>query len=173
MKPFIFTLLTVAAAVAQEKSAVSRSATPHSVTATLQQSATLSYSPADVKVLGDVDYGQTLQSWDRPGGARYRAFVFSGYGGDKVDIKLISDERRTFMALADSTLNLIGTGSSHMILSLPYRGTDIEVFYVLFPAAITGNTRVTVQVKKLSGILTPLAEIKIHPRESHRQGGLD
>lgn len=172
MKPFIFSLLTVAAAMAQEKSAVKQLATASPVT-TLQRHVTVSYSPADVKVLGDVDYGQTLQSWDRPGGPRYRAFVFSGYGGDKVDIKLISDERRTFMAVADSTLNLIGAGSSHMILSLPYRGTDIEVFYVLFPAAVTRNSRVAVQVKKLSGILTPLAEVKIHPGVSHRQGGLD
>lgn len=111
-----------------------------------------SYSPAQVHVLGDVEYGQSKTAAHYSAGPRYRAFVFSGYGGDQVEITLKGAEKIPVI-LADSTLNRIAAGSSHISIALPYRGPDIEVWYVL-----TENkpAQFTVQVKKIGHIHSAL-----------------
>lgn len=108
-----------------------------------------SYSPAQVRVLGDVEYGQSKTAARYAAGPRYRAFVFSGYGGDKVEIALKGSVANMPVVLADSTLNQIAAGTSHLSVSLPYRGPDIEVWYVL-----TENkpAQFTVQVKKIGHV---------------------
>lgn len=105
----------------------------------------VSYSPSQVKVLGDIEYGERriVNTYSR--GPRYRAFVFSGYGGDQVEITVRGSASQVHLAVADSTLNQIATGSSQLRFSLPYRGPDIELWYI-----ITDNapTHLTFQVKK-------------------------
>jgi hypothetical protein len=104
-----------------------------------------SYSPAQVRVLGDVEYGQVKTSASYSAGPRYRAFVFTGYGGDKVEIT-VKGAAKIPIVLTDSTLNQIASGTSVISMSLPNRGPDIEVWYVL-----TDNkpAQFTVQVKKI------------------------
>ena len=103
------------------------------------------YSPAEVRVLGDVEYVQSMTAARYAPGPKYRAFVFSGYGGDKVEITLKGPLAKMPVVLADSTLNQIAAGSAHLSVSLPYRGPDIEVWYVL-----TDNTpaQFTMELKK-------------------------
>lgn len=160
-KAIIFSCLTVMMAVAQEKTP-SNSA----VTTTWAK-----YRPDDVKVLGVVDYGHVQSAVDRTAKPRYRAFVFSGYGRDRVQITLRGE---TFI-VTDSTLNPIGSGSSQATVSLPFRGPDIEVYYIVFPAS-SKLAHVSVQVKKVGRDMSNpslMSEIKGASPESNRQGGLE
>jgi hypothetical protein len=136
-------------------------------------STTGKYQPADVKVLGVVDYGHAQNAVDGAAKARYRAFVFSGYGRDRVEITLKGQTPGASFILTDSTLNPIGSGSRQATMSLPYRGPDIEVYYIVFPAS-SRTAHVSVQIKKVGrdmsypGLIT---EIKGASSESNRQGG--
>ena len=109
----------------------------------------VSYQPDDVKILGDLNYGQS-SGWVTCGASpRYHAFVFNGYGGDRVDITVQSKTSKPWVALADSSLNQVATGSSHLSLSLPNKGPDIEVWYILFREADNRPTPFSVRVKRL------------------------
>jgi hypothetical protein len=160
-KAIILSCLTVMMVAAQEKTASN-----NAVTTTWAK-----YRPDQVKVLGVLDYGHAQNAVNRLSGARYRAFVFSGYGRDRVEITLKGE---TFV-VTDSTLNPIGGGSSQATISLPYRGPDIEVYYIVFPAS-SKLAHVTVQVKKVGRDMSNpnlMSEIKGASPESNRQGGLE
>jgi hypothetical protein len=160
-KAIILSCLTVMMAVAQEKTASNNAVTTTWV----------KYRPDDVKVLGVLDYGHVQNAVDRTSGPRYRAFVFSGYGRDRVEITLKGE---TFI-VTDSTLNPIGSGSSQATVSLPYRGPDIEVYYIVFPATHK-PAHVTVRVRKVGRDMSNpnlMSEIKGASPESNRQGGLE
>ena len=167
-KAIILSCLTVMMAAAQEKSAANSAVTTTWV----------KYRPADVKVLGVLDYGKLQNAVDRTArtaSPRYRAFVFSGYGRDRVEITLKGETPSSSFILTDSTLNAIGAGSSQAIVSLPYRGPDIEVYYIVFPAS--GKlAHVSVRVKivgKDMSVPNLMSEIKRANAESNRQGGLE
>lgn len=123
-------------AVAQEKST------------NLQQP--VSYSPTEVKVLGDLDYGRTSPSVIYSNRPQYRAFVFSGFGNETFDITVNGTGGRAFVALADSSLTEIASGTTHLTVSLPYRGPDMEVWYVVFRDTAKNPGRFTVRVNKLA-----------------------
>lgn len=130
------------------------------------------YQPADVKVLGVLDYGHSQYAVDRTSGPRYRAFIFSGYGRDRVEITLRGATPGTPFILTDSTLNAIGGGSSQATVSLPYRGPDIEVYYIVFPAS-GRPAHVSVQVKKVGKVMPDprlMSEMQGPSSESNRQG---
>jgi hypothetical protein len=164
-KAIILFGLTSIVTFAQEKTASN-----HPVTSTW-----VKYRPGDVKVLGVVDYGHAQNAVDRATGPRYRAFVFSGYGRDRVEITLQGEKPSSSFIITDSTLNQIGTGHSRTTVSLPYRGPDIEVYYIVFPAC-SKTARVTVQVKRVGRDMSPsnlITDIKGATPESYRQGGLE
>lgn len=137
------------------------------------------YVPGDVKVLGILDYGRSSKALDCAAKQRYRAFVFSGYGGDRVEIALQGESPSSAsFAVTDSTLIPIGRGSSKVTVALPYRGPDIEVYYIVFPTS-NRTAHLTVQVKKVGRdmrapeLKTPplITEMKGVSSESNRQGG--
>ena len=107
------------------------------------------YRPADVKVLGDLNYGQSsgevLCSVSPP----YNAFVFNGKGGDKIEVTVKRSDGAAFVAIADSGLIPIADGSDNLVLSLPNRGPNVEAFYIVFRAPESKPARFTVQLKKL------------------------
>jgi hypothetical protein len=136
------------------------------------------YVPGDVKVLGVLDYGRRSNALDCAAKQRYRAFVFSGYGGDRVEIALQGENPSSAsFAVTDSTLIPIGSGSSRVTVALPYRGPDIEVYYIVFPTSHR-TAHLTVQVKKVGRdmrapeLKTPplITEMKGVNSESNRQG---
>ena len=112
-----------------------------------------SYRPTDVKILGALEYGETGASVLSLRDPRYHAFVFSGYGGDIVDVTVTGSGRTGLVVLADSTLNQLATGDTHIGITLPYRGPDIEVWYVLYQEAAPKPAHFSVHVKKLGNIL--------------------
>jgi hypothetical protein len=138
----------------------------------------VNYVPGEVKVLGILDYGQTRNAMDCAAKQHYRAFVFSGYGGDRVQIALKGVNPAASFAVTDSTLVPIGNGTSSVTVALPYRGPDIEVYYIVFPAT-NRAAPVTVQVKKVGRDMRApelkipqlITEMKGSNSESNRQGG--
>lgn len=107
------------------------------------------YAATDVKVLGDLDNGRPGHVIYSTRQAPYRAFVFSAYGGEKVSITVNSTARKPFVALADSTLNQLTTGTRTISFELPYRGPYIEVWYIVFKDLENKPARFTVHVKKI------------------------
>src|SRR5712692_5975272 len=78
-----------------------------------------SYSPANIKILGALNYGTTSSPVIYSARQRYLAFVFTGYGGDIVDITVKGVDGKAFVAVADSSLNRITSGDTHLSLGLP------------------------------------------------------
>jgi hypothetical protein len=157
-KAILLIYLATIVTVAQEKTASNRPVT----------STWVKYRPDDVKVLGVVEYGHAQNVVDHLASPRYRAFVFSGYGRDRVEITLQGEKPSSF-TVTDSTLNQIGSGLWRTTVSLPYRGPDIEVYYIVFPAC-SKTARVSVQVKRVGRDMSPphlVTEIKGASAESY------
>jgi len=108
-----------------------------------------SFPPKDVKFLGDLQYGQTSDAVECTGASPYYAFVFKGKGGERVDVVVRSEDRQAFVAVGDPSLNRIASGTGHVTVTLPNRGPDAEVFYVVFRDSESKNGRFTVELKKL------------------------
>jgi len=108
-----------------------------------------SFSPADVKIMGDLDYGQTSKAVECSSASRYYAFVFNGKGGERVDVVVKSDDRQAFVAIADPSLNQLASGTGHVTVTLPNRGPDPEAYYIVFRDSESKNARFTVVLKKL------------------------
>lgn len=107
------------------------------------------FAPDDVKILGDLSYGQTSQPADCSAKPPYRAFVFSAKGGDRVDVVVKSSDRQAFVAIADPSLNVMTSGKTHVTVTIPNRGPDPEAFYIVFRDSESKDAQFTVELKKL------------------------
>lgn len=107
------------------------------------------FPPDDVKILGDLSYGQTSQPAACSTKPPYRAFVFSGKGGDRVDVVVKSSDRQAFVAIADPSLNVMTSGATHVSVTIPNRGPDAEAFYIVFRDSESKDAQFTVELKKL------------------------
>ena len=108
-----------------------------------------SFPPADVKVMGDLRYGQTSDAVECSHASPYYAFVFNGKAGERVDVVVKSEDRQAFVALADPSLNQITSGTTHVAVTLPNRGPDAEAYYIVFRDSENKDGRFTVELKKL------------------------
>ena len=151
-KRVIFGCFATMWAAAQEKTTdrpvQPPSALVSSVTQLRKGGLPVSYVPSDVKVLGALDYGQTSGSVNSSTSPRYCAFVFSGYGGEGVEATVMGTDRKAFVAIADSSLIQIASGATHLSVRLPYRGPDLEVWYIVFRNLDNRPARFTVHVTK-------------------------
>jgi hypothetical protein len=144
-------LLAGMTAAGQEKSA-SPQAVPVTFPAQGQQ---WTYSPADMKVLGTLDNGQTSKPAEYSSTPKYRAFVFEGNGRDQVEVTVTGTSRKAFVALADSTLTPIASGLGRVAVALPYHGPDTEAFYVLVKNLSGQPARLVVHLKKTPAAAQP------------------
>jgi hypothetical protein len=108
-----------------------------------------SYAAPDVKVLGDLDYGQTSAPVAYSATPLYRAFIFSAFGGETVEVSVRGTDRKAMVALTDSSLNRLAIGDTSLRLSLPNRGPYIECWYIVFRDFEKKPAHFTVQVRKL------------------------
>jgi len=108
-----------------------------------------SFPPADVKVVGDLRYGQTSSEVECSNASPYYAFVFNGKGGERVDVVVKSEDRQAFVAIGDPSLNQLASGTGHVTFTLPNRGPDAEGFYIVFRDSESKDARFTVELKKL------------------------
>ena len=109
----------------------------------------VTYVSDDVRILGDLEYGRSSGWVNYSPTPHYSAFVFNAYGGERVDVSVRGADRRAFVALTDSSLSQIGSGTSHLNVQLPYRGPDIEVWYIVFRSFDSRPARFTVQLNKI------------------------
>jgi len=145
MKAVILGCLAAMLAMAQEKTTDRRAAQRSQLVTAAKP---VSYISDDVRVLGDLDYGQSSGWVSYSPSPHYSAFVFSAYGGESVEVAVKGADRRAFVAVADSSLNQIESGATHLSVHLPYRGPDIEVWYIVFRSFDNRPARFTVQVNK-------------------------
>jgi|HubBroStandDraft_6_1064221.scaffolds.fasta_scaffold1017155_2 hypothetical protein len=108
-----------------------------------------SFSPAEVKIMGDLEYGQTSKAVECSSASPYYAFVFNGQGGERVDVVVKSDDRQAFVAIGDPSLNKLASGTGHVTFTLPNRGPDPEAYYIVFRDSESKDARFTVELKKL------------------------
>ena len=109
-----------------------------------------SYAPRDVKILGDLDFGQESKTVEYSNSPKYRAFVFSAFGGQTVEIKVDGDSEQPFVALTDSCLKQLTQGTKDLTVSLPNRGPYIEVWYVVFRDTADKPAHFSVRVNKVA-----------------------
>jgi hypothetical protein len=122
-----------------------------------EKSAASSYPPDDVKIVGVLNYGQKSGLVEYSETPQYRAFLFAGQGDDQVDVRVTGAAGNAFIALADQSLNVIATGAGHLTASLPNHGPDAEMYYVVFKASMNRPARMSVQVNKTGGAVSPAA----------------
>lgn len=107
-----------------------------------------SFSPSDVKIIGDLDYGATSDPVEYTPTPRYRAFVFNGNGGDQIEVTAKGEGRTAFVAIADGGLNQLASGTTQLKFTLPKHGPDLETFYIVFRDSEDKPARFTVTLKK-------------------------
>jgi hypothetical protein len=105
-------------------------------------------SPDDVKVLGDLDYGQTSDPVEYSSTPRYRAFVFPGNSGDTVDVTVTGSDRKAYVAIADGALKELASGTTHLTFKLPDVGPDAQAWYILFRDSEDKPATFTVELKR-------------------------
>ena len=103
----------------------------------------------DVKVVGDLKYGQTSAPVECSGVPAYYAFVFNGQGDDRIEIDVSSAQGKAFVAVADGALAELITGTNRVVFSLPKRGPDAETYYVIFRDSESKPRSFMVALKKL------------------------
>jgi hypothetical protein len=147
-------LLGGLAASGQEKSADPQVA-PVSFPAQHSAGQSWTYSPADLKVLGTLDNGQTSKPAEYSSTPKYRAFVFEANGHDRVEVTVTGTRGKAYVALADSTLTPIASGLGRVAAALPYHGPDTEAFYILVKNLSSQPARLTVHLKKTAASAQP------------------
>lgn len=154
VRTVIMSCLAATLILAQEKTTNHRvQHFSHSLVASAQSSGLpLVYSARDVKVLGDLDYGQTSRPVVYSARPTYRAFVFSAFGGETVEVTVHGTARKAMVALADSSLNRLAIGDTSLRLSLPNRGPYIECWYIVFRDSEKKPACFTVSVKKIGSL---------------------
>jgi hypothetical protein len=113
------------------------------------------FSPNEIKVLGTLDDGQTSKPVEYSSTPKYRAFVFEGNGRDQVEITVTGTDRKAYVALADSGLKPIASGLGQLAATLPYRGPDVEAFYILVKNLTSQPARLEVHLKKTGSAQPP------------------
>ena len=109
-----------------------------------------SFPPAEVRIVGDLEYGHSSAPIECATSPRYHALVFNAHGGDRVDVTVTAEGRQAEVAIADPSLNEIASGANHVTAVLPDRGPDVEAYYIVFRDSENKPARFTVRLKKLT-----------------------
>jgi hypothetical protein len=107
-----------------------------------------SFSPADVAILGDIDYGARSAELECAAKPQYCALVFNGTSGDRVEVTVTGTPAQTTVAIADGSLKELARGTGSATVTLPKVAEDLATYYILFrdPAGKPG--KFTVELKK-------------------------
>jgi hypothetical protein len=108
------------------------------------------FKVGDVKVIGDLQYGQTSAPVECPGAPSFCAFVFNGQGDDRIQVDVSNTEGKAFVAIADGALAELTSGTNRVVFSLPRKGPDIETYYIVFRDLDSKPRRLIVELKKLA-----------------------
>ncbi len=114
-----------------------------------------SFKPDDVKILGDLEYGQSSEPVECSGTPRYSAYLFPASAGDRVEVMVTGSGHKAFVAIADGSLNQLASGTTRLEFLIPNHGPDAEAYYVIFRNTEDKPAQFTVQLKKLNAGSTP------------------
>jgi hypothetical protein len=103
----------------------------------------------EVKVVGDLKYGQTSDPVECSAGPSYCAFVFNGQGNDRIQATVDAVHGGIFVAIADGTLAQLTSGTDQLVFSLPKNGPDAEAYYIVFRGSDSKTEHFAVTLKKL------------------------
>ncbi len=109
-----------------------------------------SLKPSDVKIAGDIDYGQTSPAIDYTNDPAYRALVFNGNSGDQIQVTVKDNGHKAWVAIADGSLKELATGTTELTFTLPNAGPDLQAYYIVFRDSGNQRAAFTVELKKLS-----------------------
>src|SRR5437763_7887574 len=107
------------------------------------------FQPSEVKIVGDLDYGQTSDPVEYTDNPRYRAFVFSANSQDRIEVTVKGDERKAFVAIADGSMKELANGTTYVTVTLPKTGPDAEAYYIIFRDTDNKAATFTVELKKV------------------------
>jgi len=107
------------------------------------------FPPAEVKIAGDIDYGNTSAPVDCATTPRYHALVFASHGGDKVEATVTAEGHRAEVSIADPSLNQVATGDGRVTAVLPNHGPDPETYYIVFRERDGKAAQFVVSLKKV------------------------
>ena len=108
-----------------------------------------SFKPDDVKVVGDLSYGETSASVPCSSSPSYCAYVFNGHGDDRVEVTVKADAGMALVAIADGSLSQLATGTTRLLFTLPNRGPDPEAYYIVFRGQDHRAGRFAVALKRV------------------------
>lgn len=108
-----------------------------------------SFPPADVEILGDIDYGQTSDPLVCNGKQKFCSIVFNGVSGDKVQVAARGEGKdKPFVAIADGTLKELARGSGEVSTTLPEVTDKLATYYIVFQDAAGKPGKFTIQLTK-------------------------
>lgn len=106
------------------------------------------FPPAEVAILGDIDYGGKSTELECTGKTRYCALVFNGQSGDAVAITVSGGAGKAFVAIADGGLKELAHGTGSAAATLPKVADDLATYYIVFRDPEGKPGRFTVELKK-------------------------
>jgi len=109
------------------------------------------FPPKEVKIEGDMQFGDTSEPVECAPTPKYHAMVFNAHGGDRVEVTVTAEGHRAHVSIADPSLNELAKGEGRVTFVLPDRGPDIEAYYIVFRDADEKPAKFVVSLKKLAG----------------------
>ena len=78
-----------------------------------------SFPPAEVAILGDIDYGRQSEALECPvGKQKFCALVFNGESGHEVEVTVTGGNTKPFVAIADGSLTELARGTGRAVVKL-------------------------------------------------------
>lgn len=113
--------------------------------------AATTYPPADVEILGDVDYGQTTPAFDCSAKQPYCSVLFNGLSGDRVQATVTPATpaaEKPFIAIADGTLTELAHDNGTVSATLPEVTDKLATYYIVFRPTNSKAGKFTVRLEK-------------------------
>ena len=108
-----------------------------------------SFPPAEVEILGDIDYGQTSDPLVCSGKQKYCSVVFNGMSGDRVQVQGRNEGAdKPFVAVADGSLKELARGSGEVTATLPEVTDKLATYYIVFRDPSGKPGKFTIQLNK-------------------------
>jgi hypothetical protein len=110
--------------------------------------AATTFPPAEVEILGDLDYGRTSDSLECSAKQQYCSVLFNGLSGDRVVATVTGATGKPFVAIADGTLTELAHGEGEASVTLPEVTDKLATYYIVFRDPARKAGRFTVRLEK-------------------------
>src|SRR5688572_8193913 len=106
------------------------------------------FPPAEVAILGDIEYAQKSAELECSGNPKYCALVFNGNSGDRVEVTVTGGQQKPSVAIADGSLKELARGLGVASVTLPEVADGLATYYIIFRDPESKRGRFTVELKK-------------------------